>query len=59
MFCGDNGHKWRFSFKTLVSKNAATWWLVQTSITINLYKNFFFPVITWNKKHSSKLDVYQ
>ena len=29
--CGDNGHKMPTSFKTPVSKNAATWRLHQTS----------------------------
>ena len=30
-YFGDNGHKMQTSFKTLVSKNAATWRLYQTS----------------------------
>ena len=30
--CADNGHKMQTSFKTLVSKNAATWRLHQTSV---------------------------
>ena len=30
-YFGDNGHKMETSFKTLVSKNAATWRVYQTS----------------------------
>ena len=30
-YFGDNGHKMQISFKTLVSKNAATWRLHETS----------------------------
>ena len=30
-YCGDNGYKIRAYFKTLVSKNTATWRLYQTT----------------------------
>ena len=39
-YCGDNGHKIGTPFKKLI-------------VTINSYKKCL-PVISWNKKHSSK-----
>ena len=50
-YCGDNEYKIRTSFKILVSKDAVTWRLQQTS---GMYKKQCLPVITRNRKHSPK-----
>ena len=45
------------SLKSLVLKKARTWWLKNLRLMIKIYKNLCLPVITWNKKHLSKLVV--
>ena len=47
--------KIRTCFKTLVSKNAITWWLEKPHrLTVNFYKKRCLPVLTWTIKHSAK-----
>ena len=47
-YCGNNKHK--MDNTDSVSKNTAP----NLWVTLNLYEFLCLPVITWNKKHSSK-----
>ena len=47
-------HKIRTSFKTLASKRATTWRLKNLRVKLIFHEKYCIPVITQNKKRSSK-----